>query len=305
MSHALIDPASGAGSFMQGEGGATLSRIVEAVAPYAESERTQNGPTPPCGLVSRDALLIPLEERAGRFDVVITNPPFSGNTAETKSAGSTLNTSKSELLFLEHVLSSLRPGGHGCVLVPGGVLFGSGKAHVEVRRRLIEENNLRAVVHVPAGAFKPYAGSATSVLLFTAGPPVTQSVWFDEITTLGYSLDNRRRPTGEDDVPAVLERWRARHGQEGGRQGTGFFVPVEELRENDFILQLARYREFVMPTYEGPSVEELMIDIVRIELETQKHMRELAAMLGMSYEEMMRRAMESPAAPDDRAAAET
>src|SRR5215213_2576805 len=107
------------------------------------------------------------------------------------------------------------------------------------------------------------------------------------------------------DVPAVLERWLARHGQEGGRQGTGFFVPVEELRENDFILQLARYREFVMPTYEGPSVEELMIDIVRIELETQKHMRELAAMLGMSYEEMMRRAIESPAAPDDRAAAET
>lgn len=302
---ALIDPASGAGSFMQAEGGASLSRILDAVAPYAGAEATEHVVMPPCGLVSRDALLIPLEERAGRFDICITNPPFNGNTAETKTEGSTLRTSKSELLFLEHVLASLRPGGRGCVLVPGGVLFGSGKAHVEIRRRLIEENNLQAVIHVPAGAFKPFAGSATSIVLLTAGKPLTQRVWFDELTALGYSLDNRRRPTGEDDVPAVLERWRARHGQEGGRQGTGFFVSVEELRENDFILQLARYREFVMPTYEGPSVEELMIDIVRIELETQKHMRELAAMLGMSYEEMMRRAMESPAAPDDRATAET
>jgi hypothetical protein len=105
-------------------------------------------------------------------------------------------------------------------------------------------------------------------------------------------------------VPAVLERWRARHGQEGGRQGTGFFVPVDELRENDFILQLSRYREFVMPSYEGPTVEELMLDIVRIEIETSNHMKELAAMLGMSYDEMMSRAMERPLPSTDGAAGE-
>ena len=85
-------------------------------------------------------------------------------------------------------------------------------------------------------------------------------------------------------MPAVLERWRKRHGHEGGREGTGFFVPVEDLRENDYVLQLGRYRTFAVPEYEGPSVEELMLDIVRIEMETQNHMRELAAMLGMSYE---------------------
>lgn len=304
MSLALIDPASGAGGFMRGDGVASLSRILDAVSPYAGGEAARVA-MPPCGLSGRDALLIPLEERAGRFDLVITNPPFSGNTADAKAEGSTLKTSKSELLFLEHILSSLRLGGRGCVLVPGGVLFGSGKAHVEVRRRLIEENNLQAVVHVPAGAFKPYAGSATSIVLFAAGPPATQRVWFDELTDLGYSLDNRRRPTGRDDVPAVLERWRKRHDHEGGREGPGFFVPVEDLRENDYVLQLGRYRTFVMPRYEGPSVEELMLDIVRIEMETQNHMRELAGMLGMSYEEMMRKAMERPATSCEGAAGET
>jgi hypothetical protein len=157
---ALIDPAAGSGSFMQAEGGASLSSILDAVTPYAGAEATERGVLPPCGLVSRDALLIPPGEREGRFDICITNPPFSGNTAETKAEGSTLKTSKSELLFLEHILTSLRSGGRGCILVPGGVLFGSGKAHVEIRRRLIEDNNLQAVIHVPAGAFKPYAGSA-------------------------------------------------------------------------------------------------------------------------------------------------
>ena len=194
MSLALIDPASGADGFMQGDGLASLSWILDAVSPYAGGEAAARVAMPPCGLSSCDALLIPLEERAGRFDLIITNPPFSGNTADAKAEGSTLKTSKSERLFLEHILSSLRPGGRGCVLVPGGVPFGSGKARVEVRRRLVEENNLQAVVHVPAGALKPYAGSATSTILFTAGPPATRRVWFDELTDLSYSLDNRRRP---------------------------------------------------------------------------------------------------------------
>lgn len=300
---ALIDPASGAGSFMRAEGGASLSRIFDAVTPHA-AEAAGAASAPPCGLVSRDALLIPLRERGGRFDICITNPPFSGNTSETKAVGSTLRTSKTELLFLEHVVSSLRPGGRGCVLVPGGVLFGSGKAHVEMRRRLVEENNLQAVIHVPAGAFKPYAGSATSIILFTAGPPATTRVWFDELTALGYSLDNRRRPTGQDDVPAVLERWRGRRAHDGSRTGAGFFVPVEELRENDRVLQIGRYREIVRDEPAAKSVEELMLDIVRIDIEVSKHMRDLAAMLGMSYDDMMRTAMERPLPPADGAAGE-
>lgn len=291
MCDALFDSASGAGNFMR-ENGASLYGVIDAVAPHADYTAEGVGGTPPRGLSTRDSLLIPLDERAGRYDICITNPPFNGDAGETKAEGSTLKTKKTELLFAEHCLSSLRPGGRGCVLAPGGVLFGSGKAHLELRRRLIEENNLRAVVHVPAGAFKPYAGSATSIILFTAGAPVTERVWFDEITALGYTLDNRRRPTAQDDVPAVLDRWRGRHGHDGARTGAGFFVPVEELRENDYILQMGRYREIVMEEPSAAkSVEELLLDIVCIDLEVRNHMQGLASMLGMSYEELTKKAL--------------
>src|SRR5947207_2668201 len=128
MSTAFFDPASGTGSFMQC-GSASLSRILDAVAPFAGTEMPARDVTPRCRLVSRDALPIPLDERGGMFDICITNPPFNGNTdSETKVEGTALKTKKTELLFLEHALTSLRPGGRGCVLAPGGVLFGSGKA---------------------------------------------------------------------------------------------------------------------------------------------------------------------------------
>ena len=307
MCTALHDPASGAGGRLR-EASASLSRILEATAPHSSTAEPAARVWPePRAVLCQDSITTSAEESKGAFDLVITNPPFSGNVdedAHERRRKDALKTRKTELLFLDTILTSLRPGGRGCVLVPGGVLFGSSKAHLQIRRMLVEENNLLAVIHVPAGAFKPYAGSATSVILFERQTGPTNAVWFDEITSLGYTLDNKRRPTGDDDLPAVLGRWRARHETGGDRKACGFFVPAEELRENGYVLQLSRYREFVAPVYEGPTVEELMLDIVRIEIETQNHMRELASMLGMSYEEMMRKAMERPAPSCEHAAGE-
>ncbi|MFL6284553.1 MAG: class I SAM-dependent DNA methyltransferase [Pyrinomonadaceae bacterium] len=304
MSLNLFDPSSGAGGRLGAA--AALGRILDAASVRRDDDSAElRTGRETRAVLCLDSLAAGDGEVSSAFDLVITNPPFSGNVDDettAKRAGD-IKTKKTELLFLLQIISSLRPGGRASVLVPGGVLFGSGKAHLELRRRLVEENNLEAVVHVPAGAFKPYAGSATSIVLLTAGAPVTERVWFDEITALGYSLDNRRRPIAQDDVPAVLERWRGRRGYDGARTGSGFFVPVEELRENDYVLQIGRYREFVMEEPSaGKSVEELLLDIVRIDLEVTNHMKGLASMLGLSYDEMMRRAMERPLPSADDAA---
>ncbi|HEU4595121.1 MAG TPA: N-6 DNA methylase [Pyrinomonadaceae bacterium] len=291
MCTALHDPASGAGGRLR-EASASLSRILEATAPHSNTAAPAARVWPePRAVLCQDSITTTAEESKGAFDLVITNPPFGGNVdedAHERRREDALKTRKTELLFLDTILTSLRPGGRGCVLVPGGVLFGGSKAHLRIRRMLIEENKLLAVIHVPAGAFKPYAGSATSVILFERQTGPTDAVWFDEITSLGYTLDNKRRPTGDDDLPDVLGRWRARRETGGDRKARGFYVPVEELRENDYILQLARYQEVTFEREEYDPPEVIMKEILRLSLEADRSFRELAGMLGMDVDEMTR-----------------
>jgi type I restriction enzyme M protein len=150
----------------------------------------------------------------GRYDIVLANPPFKG-AIDASDVNPTLPTKvkKTEILFLHLFLRLLDNGGRGAVIVPDGVLFGSSNAHVDARKKLIEENRLDAVVSMPAGVFRPYAGVSTAILFFTKGAK-TERVWFYDIDHDGLSLDDKRQRVSENDIPDVLECWRKRTDKE-------------------------------------------------------------------------------------------
>jgi type I restriction enzyme M protein len=145
------------------------------------------------------------------YDVILMNPPFKG-AVDKGSVSDTLpgNTRKSELLFVHLALRALDMGGRCAIIVPDGVLFGSSRAHVELRKKVIEENRLDGVVSMPGGVFKPYAGVSTAVLLFTRGA-TTDRIWFYDMAHDGFSLDDKRLPVPENDIPDILECWHHRH----------------------------------------------------------------------------------------------
>ncbi len=145
------------------------------------------------------------------YDVILMNPPFKG-AVDKDDLSPTLpgNTRRSELLFLHLILRGLDMGGRCAVIVPDGVLFGSSRAHRAIREKIIEENRLDGVVSMPAGVFRPYAGVSTAVLLFTRGAR-TDRIWFYDMAHDGFSLDDKRQPVPENDIPDILERWRNRH----------------------------------------------------------------------------------------------
>ena len=148
------------------------------------------------------------------YDVILMNPPFKG-AVDKGDVSDTLpgDTRKSELLFVHLILRALDMGGRCAVIVPDGVLFGSSRAHVELRKKLVEENRLDGVVSMPGGVFKPYAGVSTAVLLFTRGA-TTDRIWFYDMAHDGFSLDDKRQPVLENDIPDVLDCWRGRHDAE-------------------------------------------------------------------------------------------
>jgi type I restriction enzyme M protein len=145
------------------------------------------------------------------YDVILMNPPFKGKVNQAE-VSETLpdNTTKSELLFLHLILRALDMGGRCAVIVPDGVLFGSSRAHVEIRQKLIEENRLDGVISMPGGVFKPYAGVSTAVLLFTRGA-TTERIWFYDMAHDGFSLDDKRQPVAENDIPDLITCWQNRH----------------------------------------------------------------------------------------------
>ena len=152
------------------------------------------------------------EERA--YDVVLANPPFKG-AIDAADVNPTLpvKCKKTEILFLHLFLRLLENGGRAAVIVPDGVLFGSSNAHVDIRKKLIEENRLDGVVSMPAGVFRPYAGVSTAVLLFTKGG-TTEKIWFYDMEHDGYSLDDKRQKVAENDIPDVLDCWKHRRDRE-------------------------------------------------------------------------------------------
>jgi len=181
-----------------------------------------------------------------RFDVILANPPFKGTLDLDNidpSLKSKVKTKKSELLFLVLILRMLKMGGRAAVIVPDGVLFGSSQAHLGVRQLIVDDNQLEAVISLPAGVFKPYAGVATAILVFTKGGR-TDDVWFYDVQGDGFSLDDKRTPQADkDDLPDMIARWSMRNPKkESDRSAKHFFVPVADIRENKYDLSLNRYK---------------------------------------------------------------
>jgi type I restriction enzyme M protein len=198
-----------------------------------------------------------------QFDVIMANPPFKGSIDKGDINESfILPTSKTELLFLNRIVNSLKIGGRAAVIVPDGVLFGSSGAHKMARKMLIEQCELQGVVSMPSGVFKPYAGVSAAVLVFVKSGE-TERVWFYDMKADGFSLDDKREKTAANDIPEIVAHWKKRHEmKKSDREGKFFFVDRKEIEENDYDLSLSRYKEIV---YETIKYEEPQILIKKIE----------------------------------------
>ena len=194
-------------------------------------------------IIGEDTLSKRYNEKS-TYDLVLANPPFKGSINESeKSDELTISTSKTELLFLELMYNCLSIGGRCAVIVPDGVLFGNSNAHKSIRKLLLEKCRLDAIISMPSGIFKPYAGVSTAVLFFTKGEP-TEKVWFYDMEADGFTLDDKRNETKENDIPDILEQFVQRHKKSGeDRAQKHFFVPLEEIKANDWDLSINKYRK--------------------------------------------------------------
>lgn len=196
-----------------------------------------------------------------RYSLILANPPFTGSLdrdSVSKSLRVMVNSNKTELLFLALFVRMLETGGRCASIVPDGVLFGSSIAHKTIRKELVDNQRLQAVISMPSGVFKPYAGVSTAILVFTkTGAGGTDKVWFYDMKADGFSLDDRRNPIEENDIPDIIARWQNLEAEEERtRRDQSFMVPVEEIRENDYDLTINKYREVerVKVEYDAPEV---------------------------------------------------
>jgi type I restriction enzyme M protein len=233
----------------------------------------------------RDSLSEGASEDAEKYTLILSNPPFAGSLdyeSTSKDLQRTVKTKKTELLFLALFLKLLKSGGKAAVIVPDGVLFGSSKAHKELRRTLVEEQKLDGVVKLPSGVFKPYAGVSTAILLFTkTGCGGTDHVWFYDVQSDGFSLDDKRNPVEANDLPDVLARWALRDGSELERARTeqSFCVPVADIVAQGYDLSLNRYKEIVHDEVDHRPPLEIIAEIEVLEGEIAQGLAELKAML--------------------------
>ena len=251
-----------------------------------------------------------------QFDIVLANPPFTGNIDKGDiNEGLKIPTTKTELLFVERIFNMLKMGGTAAVIVPSGVIQNSGKAFEAVRKLLIEKAELKAVIAVPSGAFKPYAGVSTAILVFTKGGE-TNNVWFYDMQADGYTLDDKRNKIADSDLPDIVQRYKnrlnydsldsginmisesknskVRHNksaiendvnqenlinQGSDRRLKYFMVPKKEIVENNYDLNLSTYKEEVYEevVYEKPNV--IFGKLESIEADIQKGINELKQLM--------------------------
>jgi type I restriction enzyme M protein len=252
----------------------------------------------------RDSLAQEHGAEEEKYTLVLANPPFAGSLDYENTAKDLLQivkTKKTELLFLALFLRLLKPGGRAAVIVPDGVLFGSSKAHKELRRVLVEDQKLDAVVSLPGGAFKPYAGVSTAILLFTkTNSGGTDTVWFYDVDADGWSLDDKRTPLLSDDklgaaprsalteeehaknnLPDILARWRERDAAERDRPRTAqsFCVLKSDIAEQGYDLSINRYKEIEYELVEHPHPREILVGLAKIEDEIRREMKALEGLL--------------------------
>ena len=221
-----------------------------------------------------------------KYTLVLANPPFKGSLDAESVSGDLLKvckTKKTELLFLALFLRILKIGGRCACIVPDGVLFGSSTAHKAIRKEIVENQRLEAVVSMPSGVFKPYAGVSTAILIFTKTEHGgTDNVWFYDMTADGLSLDDKRAPVAENDIPDIIERFKhLENEKERKRTEKSFLVPKQEIVDNEYDLSINKYKEVEYVAVEYPPTSEIMANIRELEIEIGNEMDELERLLGL------------------------
>jgi type I restriction enzyme M protein len=238
---------------------------------------------------NRDSLSEDHSDMAETYTLVLANPPFAGSLdyeAVAKDLLQVVKTKKTELLFLALFLRLLKPGGRAAVIVPDGVLFGSSRAHKALRKTLVEDQKLEAVISMPSGVFKPYAGVSTGILVFTkTNSGGTDYVWFYDMQADGYSLDDKRTPLNGDkhennNIPDILARWNNRElEKERERTEQSFLVTRKEISDQDYDLNIKRYKEIIYEEIEFDPPLVILDELQMIEAEIQQDMTELRGIL--------------------------
>ncbi len=232
-----------------------------------------------------DASLVTVEDEKDKYSVILANPPFKGKIEEnTIHPDLTKYGKKSELLFIAEFIKLLKIGGRAAVIVPNGVLFGSGKAYKLVRKELVENQCLKAVISMPSGVFKPYAGVSTAILVFSkTNNGGTKKVWFYDMKADGYSLDDKRSPVYENDIPDIISRFDNLEAENSrARTEKSFMVPKDEIAEKDYDLSFNKYAEIVYEQEDLPSSKDLMEEIFALKDEFCKELDILKSLLDSS-----------------------
>ena len=232
----------------------------------------------------RDSLSDQNEDKE-KYSLILANPPFKGSLDAESVSGDLLKvckTKKTELLFLALFIRMLKTGGRCACIVPDGVLFGSSKAHKSIRKEIVENQRLEAVISMPSGVFKPYAGVSTAILIFTKTEHGgTNDVWFYDMTVDGFSLDDKRSPIEENDIPDIIERFKNLDKEaERKRTDKSFMVPKQDIVDNDYDLSINKYKEIEYIPVEYPPTSEIMANIRELEVEIGKEIDELEKLLG-------------------------
>lgn len=220
-------------------------------------------------------------EEKEKYDVVLANPPFKGSIDKSDiNDNLSLGTTKTELLFVEQMLNLLIIGGQCGVIVPDGVLFGSSNAHKKLRQMLLENCQIEAVISMPSGVFKPYAGVSTAVLVFTKGGR-TEKVWFYDMEKDGYSLDDKRTfIDGKGDIPDIIERFKNRVDEnQTDRKSKCFFVPASEIKANGYDLSISKYKEIEYEEVEYEPPKKIIEKIGALEDKIKENVEELKKMI--------------------------
>lgn len=219
-----------------------------------------------------------------KYTLVLANPPFKGSLDYEAVSADLLKitkTKKTELLFLALILRILKNGGRSATIVPDGVLFGSSNAHKDIRKEIVDNNKLEAVISMPSGVFKPYAGVSTAILIFTkTGAGGTDKVWFYDMKADGYSLDDKRQPIQDNDIDDIIARFH-KLDEEVNRKRTeqSFLVDVDEIRKNGYDLSINKYKEVEYEAVEYPKPQEIISKIMTLEEEIKQGIEELQKML--------------------------
>lgn len=218
------------------------------------------------------------------FDLILANPPFKGSLDEQDVAPDilrTVKTKKTELLFLALILRMLKVGGRSATIVPDGVLFGSSKAHIQLRKHLVEDNQLEAVISLPSGVFKPYAGVSTAIIIFSKGGK-TDEVFFYDVRNDGFSLDDKRQPIKDNDLPDVLAQWQQwcdRKSEISDRTQKAFSVPLADITAQNYDLSINRYKQQVHMADQHDDPRDILKRLKALENEIQLELVELEGML--------------------------